>query len=75
MLDIKGGNSLQWEYPQTYGTPPSPRESHTCVSYTPPDGKHSRLIVYGGMSGCRLGDLYQLDIGKNFVQSNVDNCF
>jgi hypothetical protein len=33
------------------------------VAYTAADGK-SRLIIYGGMSGCRLGDLWQLEIGK-----------
>jgi len=49
--------------PTTVGTTPSPRESHTCVATSDSDSKRPRLIVYGGMSGCRLGDLHQLDIG------------
>jgi len=55
-------NVMQWELPSTFGTPPPPRESHTAVAYVSPDGKNSKLIIYGGMSGCRLGDLWLLDI-------------
>ncbi|CAG2178286.1 unnamed protein product, partial [Oppiella nova] len=55
-------NVMQWELPQIHGTPPPPRESHTAVAYVSPDGKSSKLIIYGGMSGCRLGDLWLLDI-------------
>ncbi|EDO49657.1 predicted protein, partial [Nematostella vectensis] len=62
IIDVRPNSSLHWECPQTFGTIPSPRESHTCVAHTHSDGKKARLIVYGGMSGCRLGDLYQLDI-------------
>ncbi|KAG8186577.1 hypothetical protein JTE90_020871 [Oedothorax gibbosus] len=51
-----------WDIPAVHGTPPPPRESHTAVAYTSKLDKQSRLIVYGGMSGCRLGDLWQLDI-------------
>ena len=65
VLDIGAGHTLQWEMPQQYGTIPSPRESHTTTACSNPDGSKPRLIVYGGMSGCRLGDLYQLDIGKH----------
>ena len=54
---------MSWDIPATQGTPPPPRESHTCVAYADKDGKHGKLIIYGGMSGCRLGDLWQLDIG------------
>ncbi|GIY10346.1 host cell factor 1 [Caerostris darwini] len=54
--------SMMWDVPQCNGHPPPPRESHTAVAYTGKNDKHSRLIVYGGMSGCRLGDLWQLDI-------------
>lgn len=66
-------SSMQWELPQTYGTPPPPRESHSAVAYMGADGKHPKLIIYGGMSGCRLGDLWQLDIqtmhwSKPFVE-------
>lgn len=63
VLEMKPYSSvMQWDLPVTYGTPPPPRESHTAVAYTPPDGQHPKLIIYGGMSGCRLGDLWQLDI-------------
>ena len=46
------------------GQPPPARESHTCVGFTDKEGKRPRLIIYGGMSGCRLGDLWQLEIGN-----------
>lgn len=62
VIDIRNSNSLQWEIPSTFGMTPSPRESHTCVAISDADNKRPRLIVYGGMSGCRLGDLHQLDI-------------
>lgn len=55
-----------WDIPQYCGQPPPPRESHTAVAYTGINDKHARLIIYGGMSGCRLGDLWQLDIGNIF---------
>lgn len=58
-------STLSWDIPMTNGAPPPPRESHTCVSYTESDTKKQRLIIYGGMSGCRLGDLWQLEIGKH----------
>ncbi|XP_078677022.1 host cell factor 1-like isoform X3 [Branchiostoma floridae x Branchiostoma belcheri] len=62
-LELKPQSDVRaWDIPQTYGTPPPPRESHTCISYTDKDGKRPRLIIYGGMSGCRLGDLWQLEI-------------
>lgn len=64
VIDTRSSNNLQWEMPTTVGMTPSPRESHTCVATSDSDNKRSRLIVYGGMSGCRLGDLHQLDIGK-----------
>lgn len=62
VIDIRNNNNLQWDIPSTSGVTPSPRESHTCVATSDTDGKRPKLIVYGGMSGCRLGDLYQLDI-------------
>lgn len=64
VIDIRGSNNLQWEVPSMFGMTPSPRESHTCVAMSDSDNKRPRLIVYGGMSGCRLGDLHQLDIGE-----------
>jgi host cell factor len=56
-------NQLAWDLPLVNGTPPPPRESHTCVASGDKDGRRLRLIIYGGMSGCRLGDLWQLDVG------------
>lgn len=61
VLEMKSYGNLQWDCPTTHGTSPSPRESHTAVAYQPP-GQKPKLIIYGGMSGCRLGDLWQLDI-------------
>uniref|UniRef100_A0A8C1XX17 Host cell factor 1 n=1 Tax=Cyprinus carpio TaxID=7962 RepID=A0A8C1XX17_CYPCA len=57
-----GSNVAGWDIPITYGVLPPPRESHTAVVYTEKTSKRSRLIIYGGMSGCRLGDLWTLDI-------------
>uniref|UniRef100_A0AAZ3R5N9 Host cell factor 1 n=1 Tax=Oncorhynchus tshawytscha TaxID=74940 RepID=A0AAZ3R5N9_ONCTS len=58
-LELRAGSSVVgWDIPITYGVLPPPRESHTAVVYT----EKSRLVIYGGMSGCRLGDLWILDI-------------
>ncbi|ROI16144.1 Host cell factor 1 [Anabarilius grahami] len=57
-----GSNVVGWDVPVTYGVLPPPRESHTAVIYTEKTTKKSRLVIYGGMSGCRLGDLWTLDI-------------
>lgn len=51
-----------WDIPVTFGSPPGPRESHSAVAYVSRDNRFHKLIIYGGMSGCRLGDLYTLDI-------------
>ncbi|XP_062402035.1 host cell factor 1a isoform X2 [Sardina pilchardus] len=62
-LELRPGSSVVgWDIPITYGVLPPPRESHTAVVYTEKDTKKSRLVIYGGMSGCRLGDLWTLDI-------------
>ncbi|XP_063952731.1 host cell factor 1-like isoform X1 [Lytechinus pictus] len=62
-LELRSGYSnMIWDIPLTTGPSPPPRESHTCVGYAPKDGTFNRLIVYGGMSGCRLGDLWQLNM-------------
>ena len=58
-------NQLQWENPSCFGTSPPSRESHSAVGYTDPDGLNPKLIIFGGMSGCRLGDLWILHIGKS----------
>jgi len=63
-LELRGNNSTAWELPQTYGTSPPPRESHTGVAYTDKETGKSQLVIYGGMSGCRLGDLWLLDCGE-----------
>jgi host cell factor len=57
-------NQLQWEIPSCYGTSPPPRESHSAVGYTDSEGANPKLIIFGGMSGCRLGDLWILHIGN-----------
>nr|XP_055025248.1 LOW QUALITY PROTEIN: host cell factor 1b [Misgurnus anguillicaudatus] len=62
-LELRPGSNIAgWDIPITYGVLPPPRESHTAVVYTEKTSKKSRLIIYGGMSGCRLGDLWTLDI-------------
>ncbi|XP_043934350.1 host cell factor 1-like isoform X2 [Protopterus annectens] len=61
VLELKTGSGVVgWDIPVICGTPPPPRESHTAVTYYQ-KGK-PKLAVYGGMSGCRLGDLWILDI-------------
>lgn len=63
-LELKpNSNAMSWDIPITHGTPPPPRESHTCSAFYDREGKRPRLLIYGGMSGCRLGDLWQYDIG------------
>ncbi|CDW53853.1 Kelch 5 and Kelch 1 and Kelch 4 and Kelch 3 domai n containing protein [Trichuris trichiura] len=60
-LDLRfGTNSLRWEIPLVYGNPPPPRESHSACFFDP--GGKPQLIIYGGMSGHRLGDLWILEI-------------
>jgi hypothetical protein len=79
ILDTRPGQPvMQWERPSCTGTPPSPRESHTAVAYIPKDSTitnsnngclngnsipGAKLIIYGGMAGCRLDDLHILDLG------------
>ncbi|XP_040909438.1 host cell factor 1b [Toxotes jaculatrix] len=60
-FELRPGSSVVgWEIPVTLGQPPPPRESHTAVVAS--GRRASRLFIYGGMSGCRLGDLWVLDI-------------
>lgn len=63
-LDLSQHDNLQWDVPFTYGQPPTPRESHSAVLHTAENGKHPRLFIYGGMSGCRLADVFILDVDK-----------
>lgn len=63
-LELRPGSSVVgWEIPPTSGQAPPPRESHTAVVTS--NRSANRLIIYGGMSGCRLGDLWVLDIGES----------
>ncbi len=61
VLDVQA-DSFTWSSPQIYGKPPSPRESHTCVSYKSAVTNTSKLVLYGGMSGHRLGDVWLLEL-------------
>ena len=48
-----------WSKPNIKGTPPSPRDSHTCTAVG------HNLYVFGGTDGaCGLNDLYMLDTSK-----------
>ncbi|XP_060036673.1 host cell factor 1-like [Erinaceus europaeus] len=63
ILELRPGSGVvAWNIPVTYGVLPPARESHTAVAYAEKDNKKSKLVIYGGMSGCRLGDLWTLDI-------------
>jgi len=62
-LEIRpNSNIMQWDIPSCYGQAPPPRESHSATACTDKDGTNPRLIIYGGMSGCRLADLWILHI-------------
>ena len=66
-LELRPNSSvMQWDVPSCYGTSPPPRESHSAVAYTDKDGSHPRLIIFGGMSGCRLGETFEREIEKKF---------
>jgi host cell factor len=56
-LEIREGTSLQWQCPVFDGPSPSPRESHAAVTIG-----NNRLLIYGGMNGRRLGDVWILDV-------------
>ncbi|VDM57722.1 unnamed protein product [Angiostrongylus costaricensis] len=59
-IDIRGPvGSLQWEQP-TYGTRPCARESHSAIVHETETRR--QLVIFGGMNGCRLGDLWILDL-------------
>ncbi|KAK6016206.1 kelch repeat protein, partial [Ostertagia ostertagi] len=69
-LDIRGPvGSLQWEQPVTYGMRPSARESHTAVVLE--TDSRRQLIIYGGMNGSRLNDVWILDIDSMTWDSPV----
>lgn len=58
-LEIREGTSLQWVCPNIEGPTPCPRESPAAVTVGT-----NRLLIYGGMNGKRLGDVWILDVGK-----------
>jgi len=71
-LELKpNSSSLAWDIPVVTGEPPPPRESHSAVAYSSKDGHSLHLIIYGGMSGCRLGDLWLLDISEWLICLSV----
>ncbi|XP_065179747.1 host cell factor 1-like [Sycon ciliatum] len=64
-LDVKEGTTLHWGVPTTSGPLPHERESHSCVSISSSDshgGEGGKLLVFGGMCGHRMNDLWMLDI-------------
>ncbi|XP_011135746.2 host cell factor [Harpegnathos saltator] len=61
-LELLPNGVTAWDVPTTQGSSPPPRESHTGVAYTDRTTGKSCLVIYGGMSGCRLGDLWFLDV-------------
>lgn len=66
VLDLDLGVSPVWSQPTTMGKPPSPRESHTCTYYA------RKLVIYGGMCGTRLGDLWMLDLDTlSWLRPNI----
>lgn len=51
-----------WTQPIISGTPPPPRDSHTCTTVG------DNLLVFGGTDGTKpLNDLYILDTCKLFL--------
>ena len=61
-LEIREGTSLQWVCPNIEGPAPCPRESHTSVTVGT-----TKLLLYGGMNGKRLGDVWMLDVGMFII--------
>ena len=55
-FEIKDGASVYWESVGFDGPVPPVRESHSSVTWG------NRMVVYGGMNGHRLGDVWLLDI-------------
>lgn len=55
ILEIKEGTSLQWQAPHIDGPLPCVRESHSALTW------ENKLVMYGGMNGRRLNDLWILE--------------
>ncbi|CAG0919961.1 unnamed protein product [Notodromas monacha] len=51
----------KWTRVRDSGKRPSARESHSAVAYQTRDGKN-KLVIYGGMNGVRLGDVFIFDV-------------
>lgn len=62
-LELQSSSGARcWSIPETKGGRPLARESHTAVAHV---GQGSpKLYIFGGMQGCRLDDLWQLDLGS-----------
>ncbi|CAF1332734.1 unnamed protein product [Rotaria sordida] len=60
-LEYKG-NNCAWEQPMVRSTPPTERESHSCAFYRGQIENRPKLIIYGGMNGHRLGDLWSFHL-------------
>lgn len=61
-LEIHEGTSLQWMCPNIEAPAPCPRESPAAVTVGT-----SRLLIYGGMNGKRLADVWILDVGEQLL--------
>ncbi|XP_042325727.1 host cell factor 2 isoform X2 [Sceloporus undulatus] len=62
-LELQHGSGVMgWNIPVMKGVLPSPRESHTAIIYSRKDSGNAKMFIFGGMSGCRLNDLWELDI-------------
>ncbi|KAM9173211.1 host cell factor 2 isoform 2-T2 [Pangshura tecta] len=62
-LELQHGSGvIGWSIPMTKGILPSPRESHTAIVYCRKDLGNPKMYIFGGMCGCRLNDLWELDI-------------
>ncbi|CAF1214264.1 unnamed protein product [Adineta steineri] len=61
VLEYKG-NSCSWEQPMIINASPSERESHSSVFYRGQIENRPKLIIYGGMNGHRLGDLWNFHL-------------
>uniref|UniRef100_A0A8C3RQE6 Host cell factor 1 n=1 Tax=Chelydra serpentina TaxID=8475 RepID=A0A8C3RQE6_CHESE len=62
-LELQHGSGVVgWSIPMTKGNLPSPRESHTAIVYCRKDLGNPKMYIFGGMCGCRLNDLWELDI-------------
>lgn len=57
MLELRDNGRVMWHPIAVDGPVPPPRESHSAVIYTDTSG-FTKLIIYGGMNGNRLGDLW-----------------